>query len=144
MQSRLPDSLLIINCNKVIISSYETVTILVLMTIFSVTVKSQSGTHHLMITLFLCMWSCCTPIFTNYRKRIVSMNYFLGNIIFRLILSSKIYVLCKAFAIFQFVKKINKDSLFYPFFFKRHHPNHTHRWAYIVKYNHVCQLDHPS
>lgn len=127
MQSRLPASLLIINCNKVITSSYDAVTTLVLMTIFSVTVKSQSGTHHLMITWFLWMWSCCTPIFTNYRRIIVFVSYFLGNIIFRLILSSKIYDICHIS-----VCEENKDSLFHPFFFKRHCLNHTHRCTCIV------------
>ena len=114
------------------------------LTIFSVTVQSQRSTHHLMITLFPCMWSCCTPIFTNYRKIIVFVNYFLGNRIFTLILSSKIYVLCKAIAKFPFVKTINKDSLFLPFFSKRHCLNHTHGCTHTVKYNHVCQLDRPS
>ena len=35
-------------------------------------------------------------------------------------------------AIFQIVKKINKDSLFHPFFFKRHCLNHPHRCTCIV------------
>lgn len=50
----------------------------------------------------------------------VFVNYFLGNKIFTLILSSQVYVLYKAIAKFLFAEKVNKDSLSLPIFSKRH------------------------
>lgn len=50
----------------------------------------------------------------------VFVNYFLGDKIFTLILSSQVYVLYKAIAKFLFAEKVNKDSLSLPIFSKRH------------------------